>query len=1266
MPPQVTQLVNSPGVGDLLPPPVRRRLEQSFDLDLGLVRVHTDPRAAAAAASLGARAFTYGLHIFLGSGESPADLALMAHEVSHVIQQQGAPVFQMYSAAGSDRFEHEAEQASTQAQRGESASVQERTGGARVQKQGLLERGAAWLRDQVMSLLEDHAPELVPILRQGVIEWLKERLGAAVQAMMDEMARPVRTIGDLVAAVRRHFTNLVGWLREAGAKIARNDCSPISEAADKIHQVFEGLTAPVVERIKHYADTVKQFFRGLWDRFGAPVWNLLQRIGGAIWEQIQRIGRWIWEKTKPIRDWLSRAWRWFKNWLGIGEGEEGQNGILQWFQRKASEAWEWVSARLAPYKRQILIVVGILVMLSPAGPIIAIGAAAAGILRGIQWVRQHLRNRGSVVQQRSILRGVILPAILGAISRVSGIVHGIASAITGALTRVVNALTEMAATVASIPILSLASGLVNFLVDAFRGLLQWAIEGVQGLANWLDGGLQRLGGFANQLVDFLERVGTAIGNVMRLGYALGGRVWNAIPACIRDPFIDFFIPLILRQISFFSELVATPEAWQQTRTEVMRLIRQVFRDFDLMGAIKSVFRLVVRALRIPVDLAAQVLEKGAQAWDLVMAAPLRFIENALKAILRGIGRFMGNFLSHLWYGVQGWLLNAVQQSGTGIRPPASWDFRGIFSFVLDVLGISLDHVLDLLARRVGRPVVDRIRRAINFLTGVWEWVKVAIEEGPAGLWRMVVDRLGNLAQMVLESAVGWVMTRIIAIVSARLTALAASAGLSGVLEAVVAVYQAVRTAMEYARRILEIMLLVFNTVVQIAQGVIDPASEMVERGLRMAMPIVIGFLANYAGLGGIGGRIREIILDVRERVDNAILALIDRALAAGRWLLDRLRAGVQAITDWWRLRKAVRTGTERHMMFFVGEGRSAVLTIESTRKTLRDYINVDVKPKVPATHPKFGNISLIETSVSEIERIKNDTSYGQAAGSAINKELGDIARWLEELGDTVPQTVIVTKSHKTLADGSVVGEEVLVQPLTRKPPTDYAGSAPYQTNPTWLAVNQRVNKYIRGHLLNHHLYGPGKNENMAPITRPMNTGIMSSQLEEPTKEAVFGRNAIVRYHVKMHYGTHPYPSRRIAKELYLPTSVEMSSKIIESTASGWKDKSKIYEKTEIHTLPSDNDPIGAVPKLHRLAINNPSAGPTDPNALQALLKLDQIGESRANLILSRLSSGSFRSWDEVETTVSRADIVGRWKVQKSEADGTTRLVWFNGVTEWRV
>ena len=68
-------------------PGVRPRLTDVLGTDLGQMRVHTGPAAAEAAASVGARAFTLGHDVVLGAGESPTDLALMAHEATHVVQQ---------------------------------------------------------------------------------------------------------------------------------------------------------------------------------------------------------------------------------------------------------------------------------------------------------------------------------------------------------------------------------------------------------------------------------------------------------------------------------------------------------------------------------------------------------------------------------------------------------------------------------------------------------------------------------------------------------------------------------------------------------------------------------------------------------------------------------------------------------------------------------------------------------------------------------------------------------------------------------------------------------------------------------------------------------------------------------------------------------------------------------------------------------------------------------------------------------------------------
>ncbi|HWK90621.1 MAG TPA: DUF4157 domain-containing protein, partial [Longimicrobium sp.] len=77
------------GPGTPLPAAVRAGVEPVLGVDLGHVRVHDDPASRHVAHGLQARAFTHGSHIWLGPGESAADVPLLAHEAAHVVQQAG-------------------------------------------------------------------------------------------------------------------------------------------------------------------------------------------------------------------------------------------------------------------------------------------------------------------------------------------------------------------------------------------------------------------------------------------------------------------------------------------------------------------------------------------------------------------------------------------------------------------------------------------------------------------------------------------------------------------------------------------------------------------------------------------------------------------------------------------------------------------------------------------------------------------------------------------------------------------------------------------------------------------------------------------------------------------------------------------------------------------------------------------------------------------------------------------------------------------------
>jgi flagellar basal body-associated protein FliL len=80
--------------GQPLPESVRNFFEPRFGYDFSQVRVHTGAQAAEAARAVDAQAFTVGQDIVFGAGhyapETTAGKKLLAHELTHVVQQQSS------------------------------------------------------------------------------------------------------------------------------------------------------------------------------------------------------------------------------------------------------------------------------------------------------------------------------------------------------------------------------------------------------------------------------------------------------------------------------------------------------------------------------------------------------------------------------------------------------------------------------------------------------------------------------------------------------------------------------------------------------------------------------------------------------------------------------------------------------------------------------------------------------------------------------------------------------------------------------------------------------------------------------------------------------------------------------------------------------------------------------------------------------------------------------------------------------------------------
>jgi len=93
VPPIVHEVLRSPG--QPLDAETRAFMVPRFGYDFGGVRVHTDTRAAESARTVNALAYTVGHDVVFGTGRytprTSAGQRLMAHELTHVVQQMATP-----------------------------------------------------------------------------------------------------------------------------------------------------------------------------------------------------------------------------------------------------------------------------------------------------------------------------------------------------------------------------------------------------------------------------------------------------------------------------------------------------------------------------------------------------------------------------------------------------------------------------------------------------------------------------------------------------------------------------------------------------------------------------------------------------------------------------------------------------------------------------------------------------------------------------------------------------------------------------------------------------------------------------------------------------------------------------------------------------------------------------------------------------------------------------------------------------------------------
>lgn len=264
-----------------------------------------------------------------------------------------------------------------------------------------------------------------------------------------------------------------------------------------------------------------------------------------------------------------------------------------------------------------------------------------------------------------------------------------------------------------------------------------------------------------------------------------------------------------------------------------------------------------------------LLAKAASAFTKILDDPVAFISNFMSAVKQGFLAFSANILTHLKKGLLGWLFGAL--ASAGIERPDSFDLKGILKLVGSILGLTWTNIKARIAKLApwAAAAIDVIQSKIEIFT-------ILATQGIAGLWNWIKDKLGDLKSLILTPIMDFVKEKIVvAGISWVIGMLNPAGALVKIVQALVGVVQWI---MERGAALMDFVGTVIDSVTDIANGGVGGVPAKIEAALGKAVPLVIAFLANLLGLGGISDKIKSILKAVQAPINKALDAVIKGAL----------------------------------------------------------------------------------------------------------------------------------------------------------------------------------------------------------------------------------------------------------------------------------------------------------------------------------------------------------------------------------------------------
>ncbi len=296
-----------------------------------------------------------------------------------------------------------------------------------------------------------------------------------------------------------------------------------------------------------------------------------------------------------------------------------------------------------------------------------------------------------------------------------------------------------------------------------------------------------------------------------------------------------------------------------------------------INAVVGVIKIILKLM----DFLLTVLAKVAEVVGTIIDDPIGFLGNLIDAVGQGFKNFAANIKKHLIGGLVGWLTGALGPMGIEL-PEDLFSLEGIFSLVVQILGLGWDFIRAKAVKLLGEPVVQALEQG-------FELFKVLAEKGPLGLWEYLKDQFSDLKETILDAIQDMIKSEVIEAGVKWIFSLLTPAG--AFIKAAQAIYKIVLFFVEKGSQIMDLVNSIIDGIAAVASGAISGAAALIENALAKALPLVIGFLASLLGLDDLAEKVQKIIKRIRARIEKAIDDLILKAKKYAGKALSKLGFG---------------------------------------------------------------------------------------------------------------------------------------------------------------------------------------------------------------------------------------------------------------------------------------------------------------------------------------------------------------------------------------